>query len=426
MVLGTNLRRLRTARGLTQGQLAEPAYTHAYVSTIEAGRRRPSQQALEHFAKKLGITVNELVTGVPSDLRPRLEHELNEARHQLSAGHFEGARTAFESLARRARRHGLRALEARAVVGAATCLERLGGPEAAIERHDEALALLAAEPVTSKVDAVSGKARCLAMLGDYSYAAHLLEGVLHELSEQELPDPSALLRIHASLVPTYFDMGLYEQAGESAREALSLARSVSDPFRLATMYLNVAQVHLHEGRFGQAKECLDKSEELFSELDLRSEVAMAHLALGYLFLRNKKTRKAREALERAGSYFQSTEDRLNGARVLNELARLDRMQNRNEDARLKAETALSLVGSDDVRERALAHRELALSNVTDHPAQAEKNMHTAVELFERSDQATEVAATYRVLGDLLQDQRGSRDAACEAYRNGLLAVEADM
>lgn len=86
----------------------------------------------------------------------------------------------------------------------------------------------------------------------------------------------------------------------------------------------------------------------------------------------------------------------------------------------------SLVGSDDVRERALAHRELALSNVTDDPAQAEKNMHTAIELFERSDQATEVAATYRVLGDLLQDQRGSRDAVCEAYRNGLLAVEADM
>ncbi|MDQ3620236.1 MAG: helix-turn-helix domain-containing protein, partial [Actinomycetota bacterium] len=38
MKLGTNLRRLRLQRGLTQRQLAEPAYTDAYVSTIEAGR----------------------------------------------------------------------------------------------------------------------------------------------------------------------------------------------------------------------------------------------------------------------------------------------------------------------------------------------------------------------------------------------------
>lgn len=423
MPLGANLRRLRTAKGLTQQELAEPAYTHAYVSTIEAERRRPSQQALEHFANKLGATVEELVTGIPSDLQPRLELELNQARRELSAGRFDDARDAFERLGRRARRHRLRPLEARAMIGAGTCLERQGKPEAAIERLDEALALLGNEPITSAVDAFSGKARCYAMLGDYRYAAYLLEGVLQDLVDQELSDPSALLRIHASLVSTYFDMGLHERAGESAEEALNLARSVSDPFRLATMYLNVAQVHLHGGRSTEATECLDKAEELFTELDLKSEIAMAHLAKGYLFLRNRKLRKARESLERASSYFESTDDRLNQARVLNELAKLDRLQGRNDRAHALAESALSLVGTDDVRERALAHRELAFASTPDDQPQAEKNLRTAIELFERGEQPTEVAATYRALGDLLHGA-GSIKEACEAYRAGILAVEA--
>ncbi len=72
-MIGSRLRRLRVARGLTQKELAAPAYTHAYVSTIESGRRNPSRGALEHFAAKLGVDVDELETGRPADLSARLE-----------------------------------------------------------------------------------------------------------------------------------------------------------------------------------------------------------------------------------------------------------------------------------------------------------------------------------------------------------------
>ena len=45
---------LRSERGLTQRQLAEPAYTPAYISTLEAGRVRPSETALRFLAERLG------------------------------------------------------------------------------------------------------------------------------------------------------------------------------------------------------------------------------------------------------------------------------------------------------------------------------------------------------------------------------------
>src|SRR6187455_3230798 len=76
--IGTRLRKLRTERGLTQRELGAPRYTHAYVSTIEAGRRHPSRTALEHFAERLGVGVDELETGRSPDLETRLRLDLQE------------------------------------------------------------------------------------------------------------------------------------------------------------------------------------------------------------------------------------------------------------------------------------------------------------------------------------------------------------
>ncbi|NUS53369.1 MAG: helix-turn-helix transcriptional regulator, partial [Streptomycetaceae bacterium] len=43
---GERIRRLRVHKGLTQRALAEPGYTAAYVSSVEAGRREPSGEAM--------------------------------------------------------------------------------------------------------------------------------------------------------------------------------------------------------------------------------------------------------------------------------------------------------------------------------------------------------------------------------------------
>ena len=113
-MIGTRLRRLRLARDLTQRELAEPKYTHAYVSTIEAGRRNPSREALEHFAAKLDVDVDELLTGKPADLEARLNARLLEARIDLSAGRLDGADEALGSIAREAKRYRLSRIEAKA------------------------------------------------------------------------------------------------------------------------------------------------------------------------------------------------------------------------------------------------------------------------------------------------------------------------
>ena len=43
--VGARIRSLRTAKGLTQAQVAEPQYTKAYISMLESGRTRASMKA---------------------------------------------------------------------------------------------------------------------------------------------------------------------------------------------------------------------------------------------------------------------------------------------------------------------------------------------------------------------------------------------
>ena len=114
MSLGKRLRRLRIERGLTQRELADPLYTHAYVSTIEAGRRQPSTAALDHFAAKLDVTPEELLTGTPADLPARLELRLQEARIAVSTGDLAAAEKEFSRIRREAVAHNLPRLAARA------------------------------------------------------------------------------------------------------------------------------------------------------------------------------------------------------------------------------------------------------------------------------------------------------------------------
>ncbi len=60
-LVGGNVRRLRTAAGLTQAELAvKMGVDRAYVSALELGGRNPTIVTLWHLAQALGIRFAEL------------------------------------------------------------------------------------------------------------------------------------------------------------------------------------------------------------------------------------------------------------------------------------------------------------------------------------------------------------------------------
>lgn len=60
--LGTNVRRYRKERGLSQEALAhEVGLAVTYVGQIERGRRNPTLDVVERFAKVLGVKPLDLL-----------------------------------------------------------------------------------------------------------------------------------------------------------------------------------------------------------------------------------------------------------------------------------------------------------------------------------------------------------------------------
>src|SRR2546430_8870379 len=94
--VGARIRSLRTAKGLTRAQLAEPQYTKAYISMLESGRTRASMKALEHIAGVLGVKPADLLGGAPSPATPQFS--LLEARRLIEQGNAIEALPILESL----------------------------------------------------------------------------------------------------------------------------------------------------------------------------------------------------------------------------------------------------------------------------------------------------------------------------------------
>ncbi|MGZ8650985.1 MAG: helix-turn-helix domain-containing protein [Actinomycetota bacterium] len=416
------MRRLRLARGMTQKEVADPKYSYAYVSTIEAGRRTPSREAIEHFAARLGVTPDELLTGRPADLAPRLELRLMAARVASSSGRSDEADQELNAIAKDAKRYGLTHLQARSEEGLGLQDERRARPDDALVHYQRAEELLAGDPPTAWVDAVAGKARCFEALGDVRYSIFLLESLLDRLERERLRDPDALSRLHASLVFAYLEAGIYRKAAESGAELVALAPQIADPLRVAQMHMNVARLFLHDGRVDDAQASLRRAEETYRHLDLKIETAGAHVALGYVASREGNLQEARRVLQKAVAVFEETTSGPDLAGALNELARVERLEGSMERARELLERSISLTGSNDTPALARAHRELGFTLTDDDASVAEKHFRTAIELYERSEQSFETAITYRALGDLFHD-RGNGEAACEAYRTGIMALE---
>jgi len=420
--LGTRLRRLRRGRGLTQRQLGAPRYTHAYISTIEAGRRRPSRVALEHFASNLGVDVEEILTGRSPDVEPRLRLKLQEARIAVSEGRFDEADDELGQIAKEARRYQLPRLEAKTEEIRGLWLQRVGRPEDALERYQRADELLQKEPPTARADAVDGKATCFAALGDVRYAIFLLESLLDEIERAGLKDPDALGRVHAALTYWYLDLGLMRKAAGSAAELERLVPRVSDPARIAQMHMNVARQYLSAGRVEDATASLQRAEDAYRQLGLLTEMGGAHLARGYVLSREEDLEGARRELEEARTIFERTGDTKDLSRALNELALVAHLDGDVHGARALLERSIALLGTGDDPELAYAHLALGKVLVGLDAAGAEKHLRSAVELYERTEQPVGIAVSYRVLGDLLR-VAGDAEAGSEAYRTGIIAVE---
>ena len=60
--LGNNLKKIRTSKGITQGDIARSLEVgRGYISNVENGKTNPTLSTISKLAKALGVTTDELL-----------------------------------------------------------------------------------------------------------------------------------------------------------------------------------------------------------------------------------------------------------------------------------------------------------------------------------------------------------------------------
>ncbi|MEU0911941.1 tetratricopeptide repeat protein [Streptomyces althioticus] len=418
--IGRRVQQLRVARGLTQKQLAEPVYTPAYISTLEAGRVRPSDDALRHLAERLGVEFDELATGRSARRVTELRLRLTEAQRALAVGEAETAVGQYTALLAEAEAQELPEEQAAALLGLGECALDTGELTDGQRYFEEAEARLADAPLPARVPALRGRAVAHYLAGELRYAVYLLESTIDELNRGGLHDPDALLLLYASVIGPYMDMGAHARAAQAAEFALTLAPQSGDPALVARMHRSVARTLLAEGRLAEADASLAKAAELYRGLQLRTELANCHWMRGYVYAQNGELERAEAEMREALHMLSAARATLYSSQLTVELADVLHRRGRSEEA---AELLRDVLGGLSPERGAVhaaaAHRLLGIiaedARDTDR---AEEHFVRALSLLERAGAAGDLADLCRLLGDLLR-RTGRVEAALDAYRTGL-------
>ncbi|MEU9166811.1 tetratricopeptide repeat protein [Streptomyces sp. NPDC048420] len=420
-VIGRRVQQLRVARGLTQKQLAEPAYTPAYISTLESGRVRPSDDALRHLADRLGVDFQELATGRPAHLVTDLRLRLTEAQRTLATGEAEESAEQYARLLAEADALDLSEVRAAALLGLGECAVETGELSAArqyFERSEKALG--DDVPLPARVPALRGRAVSHYLAGELRYCVYLLESALDELNRGGLHDPDALLLLYASVIGPYMDMGAHARAAQAAELALALAPQSGDPALVARMHRSVARTLLAEGRVAEADASLAKAAELYRRLQLRTELANCHWMRGYVYAQNGELERAETELRQALAMLSARRAALYSSQAAVELADVLHRRGKSDEAAALLHDVLSDLSPErGALHSAAAHRLLGIIAEDARDTEtAEEHYVRALSLLERAGAAGDLADLCRLLGDLFR-RTGRVEAALDAYRTGL-------
>jgi len=300
--VGARIRSLRTAKGLTQAQVAEPNYTKAYISMLESGRTRASMKALEHIAGVLGVKPADLLGGIAAPGTP--QYKLLEARRYIEQQRAAEAIPILESL-----EEGLGASDQLVRLRyLAAAYNMAGQPKQAfplIERAQRMAELLEDAEEQLRVSAVlaSAYARTYA----HEEAVRLLRDIVAACENGVLNDPAFHFRRLVELALVLTHLRQPKQALSAYERAIALADRFGDRPALGNLYAGLAQTYQNEGDLEAAIVYNQRSLQIFEELGLFDQIACTLDNAALLYAEYGNSARARECLTRAAELAVETQ-----------------------------------------------------------------------------------------------------------------------
>ena len=301
--VGARIRSLRTARGLTQAQLAEPQYTKAYISMLESGRTRASMKALEHIAGRLGVQPSDLLGGSPSPAEP--QYDLIESRRLVEQGQAAQAIPLLEAL-----NEGLTPIDQLVRLRYLALAYNMNGQAKQafplLERAQRMAELLGDQQELVRIKAALAATH--AKTYAYEDSIRLLRECVQACEEGVITDPTFHFRRLSDLAVMLTNQRRPKEALPIYERAIEMADQFSDRRSLGTMYAGLAKAHHLQGDVELAIRYNQRSLAVYEELSALDQVActLDNIAVQYAEYGNRE--RARESLAR-------------GARIAEEIRR---------------------------------------------------------------------------------------------------------
>lgn len=409
---GKRLRALRTARGLTQAQLAGTDFTKGFISLVETGRTRVSLRAAEIFAQRLGVPVSELVRpqdGADADV----DLSLVRAESELVADNYAAAL----QLAEQVQRRGTGTTRARIDRLRGRALVLLGRPREALGPLDNALREFRMAGDRDMVArTLFDLAGVHAQLEEQGEALNLALQCEHAINEGAIVDRSFELEVLSFLAAVLVNVGDSGAADLRAERARALAEDVADPRAVAGLYYNLAVTRQRQGDNEAALAYARRSLAAYERIRDERAIASTWNTIGWVYIKRGQHARAMEALRTADALAARNLDGRLAAYVLQNRAEL-------ELARGNATAALELTKASIAHPDA-STRCRAISLLVQAQAMAETRVSDAklIEAFRQAASALKphgrrlLARAYQAEFEALTTRGRPREASAAAKR----------
>ncbi|AEV82008.1 regulatory protein [Actinoplanes sp. SE50] len=420
--VGERIRRLRTERGLTQRELAEPRFSRALLAAVESGTRQPSPSFIGYAASRLGVDADELRHGRPPGTAEDLAARLTAARRDLSQGRIDAAVAAFDQVRADAVRYALPAPAAWAAYWRGEAALQSGELSAAEDAF--APALDCPGPVEPRAAAIARWAYCRFAGGDTSGAVDVLEKHLAVLQESPQSPADALVRLGTALIYAYIELDWRERARNLEDESRALLPRVRTTEWVAQFLVTAGQARRTAAELPGAQRMFTEAGRIYAELGLTREIGLCHWAHGYVLRRAGSLEPAAGEFTAACTVLDSVGARQDSAGAALELAEVRRLQGRLDEADALADGAARVCaefGHQECSAEADRVRGLVAAG-QGRPEAARELLARAADRYARMGLAAELATTCRELGDVLL-AGGEPAQAALVFRRGLRAAE---
>ena len=424
--VGARLRELRLAAGLTQTALAGTRFSKEYVSQIERGKTRPTEETIAWLAERLGVDAQFLSQGVSVDHRNRLEALLARAE-ALSESHDDVEAVAvFREARRELQDVGSPELELRALAGEGWSLQELGAAREALEVLQPAREL-SERPGFSDVD----RADVLFRLGSARYrissiptAIGLFDEALALATRSGLPCDLLRARILAWRSRCRRRQSDYEAAREDVEQAIELARAMDDPRVVAGTYFQASLVAEKLGHWVLARQYAQQARAIYQELNDERNTGRLMLNLGGLQFLLGNPEQAIDHLTTSFALAVEAGSQPDAAQALGSLAAVHEHLGDHEAADEHARKALDLLAGreDFLDETGQSNLVLGRSLLErGRLEEAEQCFRAADSAFEQMESIAHRTGAWVALGDLAERRGDAREAA-RWYRNAAEAL----